>query len=196
MEDRTASHEADLELLTAVKAGDAEAYRGLVEKYQGRIYAVVFGMVRNQEDARDIAQDTFIKAYRNLESFRLESSFYTWLYRIAMNLAIDWTRRGKRRATSSFDETIAQRDGEGAIAEPHHSDNPAKNLERKQLYAVIMDALDKLPEDQKQVLLLRELEGLSYKEISDLLEIPEGTVMSRLFYARKKMQKLLAPMAP
>lgn len=196
MEDRTASHEADLELLTAVKAGDAEAYRGLVEKYQGRIYAVVYGMVRNQEDARDIAQDTFIKAYRNLDSFRLESSFYTWLYRIAMNLAIDWTRRGKRQATSSFDEAVAQRDGEGGIAEPHHADNPAKSLERKQLYAVIMDALDKLPEDQKQVLLLRELEGLSYKEISDLLEIPEGTVMSRLFYARKKMQKLLATVAP
>ena len=195
MEDRLASQEADLELLTAVKAGDTDAYRGLVEKYQGRIYAVVFGMVRNQEVARDIAQDTFVKAYRSLDSFRLESSFYTWLYRIAMNLAIDLTRKGRRQATSSFDEAVAQRDGEG-IDDPHHQDSPAMNFERKQLYAVIMDSLDKLPDDQKQILLLRELEGMSYKDISDLLDIPEGTVMSRLFYARKKMQKLLINHAP
>ena len=109
-----------------------------------------------------------------------------------MNLAIDWGRRNKRHASTSFDEDIATRDDDGGIAEPHHQDSPARAYERKQLYAHIMDALEKLPEDQKQVLLLRELEGLSYKEIADVMEVPEGTIMSRLFYARKKMQKLLS----
>lgn len=191
-EDRMASREADRELLEAVLAGDQTAYRGLVEKYQGRVYSMVYGMVRNREDARDITQDAFVKAYRNLAGFRLESSFYTWLYRIAMNLAIDHTRKRKRREVSGFDETIASKDGDGAIDQIHHEESPSKALERKQLLARIMDSMQKLSEDQREVILLREVEGLSYKEISDVMEIPEGTVMSRLFYARKKLQKLLS----
>lgn len=184
--------EADVELLRAVKAGDATAYRGLVEKYQGRVYAMVYGMVRNREDARDITQEAFVKAYGSLESFRLESSFYTWLYRIAMNLAIDFIRKKQRQGTTSFEESIATRDEDGGIAEVHHEDDPRRLLERKRLYERIMDAMEQLPTDQKQAILLRELEGLSYKEISEIMDIPEGTVMSRLFYARKKLQKILA----
>lgn len=191
-DEKQLAREADAEMVKAVLGGDATAYRGLVEKYQGRVYAMVYGMIRNREDARDITQDAFVKAFNNLKSFRLEASFYTWLYRIAMNLAIDVTRKRKRREVSGFEEDIASRDEDGGISEAHHSDNPRKNLERKQLYDRIMDSLEKLPADQKQVILLRELEGLSYKEISDVMGIPEGTVMSRLFYARKKMQKLLA----
>ncbi len=193
-DDRSASREADTEMLKAVLAGDNTAYRGLVEKYQGRVYSMVYGMIRNREDARDIAQDAFIKAFRNLSSFRLESSFYTWLYRIAMNLAIDHTRKRKRREASGFDESIASRDETGSVAEIHHGDSPRRQLERKQLFAQIMEAMDKLPGDQKQVILLRELEGLSYKEIAEVMDVPEGTVMSRLFYARKKLQKLLTGM--
>jgi RNA polymerase sigma-70 factor (ECF subfamily) len=186
------NREADTLMLQAVIRGDDTAYRGLVEKYQGRVYTMLYGMLRNREDARDITQEAFVKAYRNLGSFRLESSFYTWLYRIAMNLAIDFTRKRKRREASGFDEGVAARDNDGSIAEIHHEDSPSKTLERKQLYGRIMDALELLPSDQKQVILLRELEGLSYREISDVMDIPEGTVMSRLFYARKKLQKLLA----
>ena len=189
---RPSSREEDRELLEAVRAGDATAYRGLVEKYQNRVYSMVYGMVRNREDARDITQDAFVKAYNNLDSFRLESSFYTWLYRIAMNLAIDFLRKSKRRPTTEFDETIATRD-EGGIDEVHNTLSPRAALERKQLYDRIMSAMQKLPDDQRQVILLRELEGLSYREISDVMDIPEGTVMSRLFYARKKLQKLLGP---
>jgi len=189
---RAESREEDKEMVLAVREGDTTAYRGLVEKYQNRVYQMVYGMVRNQEDARDIAQDAFVKAYDNIHRFRLESSFYTWIYRIAMNLAIDNLRKHKRHGTSEFDETVATRDGTGAIHELHHQDGPAKSLERKQLYARIMAALQELPEDQRQVILLRELEGLSYKEIAEIMEVPEGTIMSRLFYARKKLQKLLA----
>lgn len=189
---REEERRADLAMLEAVQGGDLTAYRGLVEKYQGRVYAVVYGMLRNREDARDVTQDAFVRAYHNIGSFRVEASFYTWLYRIAMNLAIDLIRKRKRRDVAGFDDGIAQRGEDGEVAEAYHSDSPARLMERKQLYNRIMDAMDQLPADQKQVILLRELEGLSYKEISDVMEIPEGTVMSRLFYARKKLQKLLA----
>lgn len=193
VEERSASREADREMLEAVQRGDGTAYRGLVEKYQGRVYSMVYGMLRNREDARDVTQEAFVKAYRSLESFRLESSFYTWIYRIAMNLAIDHTRKRRRRGeTGGFDENVATRGEDGDIAEAHHEDGPGRQLERKQLFARIMAAMQELPEDQRQVILLRELEGLSYKEIADVMAIPEGTVMSRLFYARKKLQKLLA----
>ncbi len=187
-----AEREADLELLRAVKAGDATAYRGLVEKYQGRLYGMAYGMVRNKEDARDITQDAFVKAYSSLDSFRTESSFYTWLYRIAMNLSIDFLRKRKRQGTTSFDEGIAAKDDDGNMLAAHHSEDPRKALERKRLHKKIMDAVEDLPEDQRQAILLRELEGLSYKEIADIMGIAEGTVMSRLFYARKKLQKVLS----
>jgi RNA polymerase sigma-70 factor, ECF subfamily len=190
-EDRQASRDADRELLEAVLEGDNTAYRGLVEKYQTRVYSMVYGMVRNREDARDITQEAFVKAYHSLKGFRLESSFYTWLYRIAMNLSIDLTRKRKRREVSGFDENIASKDADGVIDVAHHGDSPSKALERKQLLGRIMASMQKLSDDQRQVILLREVEGLSYKEISDVMEIPEGTVMSRLFYARKKLQSLL-----
>jgi RNA polymerase sigma-70 factor (ECF subfamily) len=182
----------DAEMVEAVREGDATAYRGLVEKYQGRVYNVIYGMVRNREDARELTQETFVKAYRNLHGFRSDARFYTWIYRIAMNLSIDFTRRRKRAPVSGLEEDIATRDAEGSISEVHHADSPRRTLERKQLYKSIMNALDELPEQQKQVILLREIEGLSYREIADVLGVAEGTVMSRLFYARKKLQKLLA----
>lgn len=181
----------DAELITRVLDGDTGAYRPLVERYQNRIHAMVYGMVRDAEEARDITQNAFIKAYQNLTTFRIESSFYTWLYRIAMNLAIDQVRKHKRRRTSSFDEQVANRDDDGGILEVHHEESPAKALQRKQLQQKIFAALDELSEDQREVVLLREVEGLSYKEIADVMDIPEGTVMSRLFYARKKLQALL-----
>jgi RNA polymerase sigma-70 factor, ECF subfamily len=189
---RVLSREEDIEMVNAVREGDTIAYRGLVEKYQDRVYHMVYGMVRNREDARDITQDAFVKAYDNLQRFRLESSFYTWIYRIAMNLSIDHLRRRKRKGTTEFDETIASRDEHGGIDEIHNQESPSKALERKRLYDRIMTAMQDLPEDQRQVVLLRELEGLSYKEIADVMEIPEGTVMSRLYYARRKLQKALA----
>ena len=189
---KTRSRNEDIATVQAIRDGDAGAYRGLVEKYQQRVYTMVYGMLRNQEDARDITQDAFVKAYNNLDSFRLESSFYTWLYRIAMNLAIDVTRRRKRRPTAEFDEAIGAKENDGQLSEVHQTQNPGKAFERKQLYGRIMDAVEELPEDQRQVILLRELEGLSYKQISEILGVAEGTIMSRLFYARKRLQKTLA----
>lgn len=181
----------DAELITAVLAGDTASYRPLVERYQGRIFAMVCGMVRSPEDAREIAHLAFVKAWQNLRSFRIDSSFHTWVYRIAMNLAIDHARRNKRRKTGSFDEAIGARDEDGTLLEQHHIDNPQKALQRKEMRERIFSALDELSEDAREVILLREIEGLSYKEIAETMGIPEGTVMSRLFYARKKLQAIL-----
>ncbi len=190
--DALTSREADREMLDVVLQGDTTAYRGLVEKYQERVYAMVYGMLRNREDATDITQEAFVKAYRSLASFRLESSFYTWLYRIAMNLAIDLIRKRKRRREVGYEDGVAARDEDGTVHAMHQGDSPRRVLERRQLYKQIMDAMDQLPADQKQVILLRELEGLPYREIAEIMGIPEGTVMSRLFYARKKLQKMLS----
>ena len=182
----------DREMVERVLAGDDAAFRGLVEKYQERLYTMAYGVLRNREDARDVTQDAFIKAYRSLASFRKESSFYTWLYRIGMNLSIDLTRKRKRREASGLREEVATRNEQGAVHEMHHQENPRRVIERRQLYAQIMDAMDQLPEDQKQVILLRELERMSYREIAEVMDVAEGTVMSRLYYARKKLQQLLA----
>ncbi len=190
--DRTKQQAHDRALVEAVLAGDATAYRGLVERYQRRVYALIVGMVRDREEARDLTQEAFIKAYRNLDRFRLESSFYTWLYRIAMNLAIDHLRKHKKRRASEFDEGIASKGDDGELHHGHIANNPSKELERKQLSGRILDALDKLSPEHKRIILLREVEGLSYKEIADTLECAEGTVMSRLFYARKKLQQQLS----
>lgn len=181
----------DHELVRAVLDGDATAYRGLVERYQGRIYSVCYGMVRNREDARDLAQEAFVKAFKNLSRFRFGASFYTWLCRIAMNVSIDHLRRQKVRKAEVFDEGIASRDSDGVISLQHRRNDPGRDLERKRLHAAILAAMDELPEDQKQVVVLREVEGMSYREIAEVMEIPEGTVMSRLYYARKKLQKAL-----
>lgn len=181
----------DHALVRAVLDGDATAYRGLVERYQGRIYSVCYSMVRNPEDARDLAQDAFVKAYQNLGRFRLQASFYTWLYRIAKNVCIDHLRRQKVRRAEQFEEGVATKDSGGVISLAHRREDPGRNLERKRLQARIIEALDALPDEQREIVLLREVEGLAYKEIAEVMDIPEGTVMSRLYYARKKLQAAL-----
>ncbi len=186
----------DVELVQAILDGDPSAYRGLVERYQGRVYALICGMVRDREEARDLTQDAFIKAYKNLERFRLESSFYTWLYRIAMNVAIDHLRKMKKRQHEAFDEGIASKDSDGTLIAAHDRANPAKELHRRQLNEQIFDALETLSPDHRQVILLREIEGLSYEEIAETMDIPEGTVMSRLFYARRKLRDVLKEHLP
>ena len=190
-EARKARNRADSELVLQVRDGDTSAYRVLVEQYQGRIYSMVVGMVKDREEAFDLTQDAFIKAFRNLERFRVESSFYTWLYRIAMNVAIDHLRKQKRRATEEYDEGIASKDRSGMIDPLHNSHNPGRDLERSRLKDRIFEAMQHIGEEHRQIILLREVEGYSYREISEVMDIPEGTVMSRLFYARKKLQGLL-----
>ena len=183
--------EQDAETLRRVQAGDGDAYRLLVQKYQQKVYGVVYGMVQNPEDAREITQDAFIKAFRSLDRFRFDASFYTWLYRITVNLTIDFRRRMAKRRADEFDETRMQKDEAGGAAHGHVEASPSRRLERKRLADRIQAAIDQLPADQRTAIMLRELEGLSYKEIAETMECAEGTVMSRLFYGRKKLQEIL-----
>jgi RNA polymerase sigma-70 factor (ECF subfamily) len=182
----------DHDLVNLVRDGDANAYRALVEKYQHRVFAIVFGMVRNREEALDITQNAFVKAYTGLSGFRAEASFHTWLIKIAMNLCIDFFRERTRKRTGEYDDAL-DHDGKnaGEWTADHLRRSPGRDLERQELYHRVMDAMQRLPPDHRQVILLREIEGLSYKEIAEAMDIPEGTVMSRLFYARKRLQAML-----
>lgn len=185
------SPERDQFLVERAQRGDKDAFRQLVVAYQERLFTVVRGMVRNQEDAQDITQDVFIKAYASIGSFQGQSSFYTWLYRIAVNMTIDYRRRKGRRQESSFDEKIDPDAAEGAELPDARVLSPQRAYLDKELGGKIRQAMESLPEDQRTAIVLRELEGLSYKEIADMMECSQGTVMSRLFYGRKKLQEIL-----
>ena len=186
--------ERDRQLVERAQQGDHGAFRQLFDRYHKRAYAVAYGVLKNRHDAMDVVQDGFVKVHKHLASFQGSSSFYTWLYRIVMNLAIDQLRRRKTSRPVEYDDSIS-REGEGANEAilPRLADaNPRKAAIRKELIEKIDAALAELPEYHRQVILLREIEGLSYEEMAEVLEVPKGTIMSRLFHARKKMQSALA----
>ncbi|MCD6499067.1 MAG: sigma-70 family RNA polymerase sigma factor [Deltaproteobacteria bacterium] len=187
--------ESDRDLVARAQGGDQPAFGLLVRKYQQRAYAVALAMIHNPDDARDVAQEAFIKAYRSLERFRGNASFYTWLYRIVVNLSIDHLRKGRRSAKVEYDDRIARPDhGEqrGSSLEPSRLGmDPRRNLARKELADRIAHCVQELSDKHRAVIILREYEGLSYSEMAEALDISKGTVMSRLFHARKKMQACL-----
>ncbi len=180
--------EREAEIIALVVSGDnPEVYQELVEAYQSRLCSAILGIIRDRESARDVTQDAFIKAYTNLQAFNQGCRFYTWIYRIAVNLAIDLVRVNRGRRAEPIDDIVA-------VPEVLTSRLTAdEQLKRQELGRMIIQAIDLLPEAQRAVIKLREIDGLSYKEIADSLSIPEGTVMSSLFYARKKLQEILTP---
>jgi RNA polymerase sigma-70 factor (ECF subfamily) len=169
-----------------VQGGESEVFGELVERYQQRVYTVVVGMVHRREDALDLAQEIFVKAYHSLKYFRGDSSFYTWLYRIAVNVVIDFRRKGKGIKPFSYEDGLV---GEmaGGMAPPD------QQVMTHELRQALHRALASLPHEQQAAIILRELEGLSYQEIADVVQCSIGTVMSRLHYARKRLQELLKP---
>jgi RNA polymerase sigma-70 factor (ECF subfamily) len=184
----------DDEVIEAVRAGDKGAFRVLVERYQARAFRLALRILRDEDAARDAVQDAFVKAYNHLGKFEKRSAFFTWLYRLVKNQCLDVLRRDRSDRVVAWEE--------GSLAEAEASDEatpevegvafgPASELLRKQLREKIDAAIAKLPESARETLILREVEGLSYQEIAEAQGIPKGTVMSRLFYARKQMQKLL-----
>lgn len=188
--------ERDRALVRAVQGGDSVAFRELYDRYHRRAYAVAFGVLRNRQDAMDAVQEAFVKVHKHIQGFQGTSSFYTWLYRIVMNLSIDQVRR--RKGTSlDYDDGIGRSDdevaGDGALLPTVSDANPRKTVLRRELVDAMQKALETLPEHHRAVILLRELEGLSYEEMARVLEVPKGTIMSRLFHARKKMQAELTP---
>lgn len=186
----------DRELVARVQEGDNLAFRILYDRYHRRAHAIAFGVVKNKEDAMDIVQDGFVKVHRHIGKFQGSSSFYTWLYRIIMNLSIDHVRRRKNAKGVEYDDRVGreadQVAGDGALLPRILDTNPGKTVIRRELLEKIQSALDELPEYHRAVIMLREIEGLSYEEMSKVLGVPKGTIMSRLFHARKKMQASLS----
>ena len=182
---------SDEELVRQSRRGDRVAFQTLVEKYQKRVYAVAYGLLGNREDALDAAQEAFVKAHRSLGRFKGKSSFYTWLYRITVNAAIDLGRKRAQRDEIEFREELEPDEEKGRYPVAPASENPADRLMRKELGEVIEDAIGKLPPDQRTAVMLREIEGLSYKEIADVFMCSLGRVKSRLHEARQKLNAAL-----
>ncbi|MFQ5882280.1 MAG: sigma-70 family RNA polymerase sigma factor [Candidatus Methylomirabilales bacterium] len=173
----------DHQLVERSRAGDVAAFEELVRRHQGRAYAIAYRLLGNREDAQEVAQEAFARAYFRLAEFRATAQFRTWLYRILVNLATDLLRKRKPEVP----------DGEAALYSLSTRENPGENLERQELRQSIQLAIQALPADLRTIILLREMEGLSYEEIARVIRRPVGTVMSRLFHARRRLQESLVP---
>jgi RNA polymerase sigma-70 factor (ECF subfamily) len=185
--------DADQELVRRVQAGDKTAFNLLVIKYQHRVLKLVNRFVSNLAEAEDVAQDAFLKAYRALPSFRGESAFYTWLYRIAINTAKNALVSNRRRPVD-FDLDLQDPDQYERHARLKELDTPEGVLLTEEIRQVVEEAMAELPDDLREAIVLRELEGLSYEEIAEAMDCPVGTVRSRIFRAREAIDKRLKPL--
>ena len=185
--------EADKELVKRVQAGDKQAFDLLVIKYQHKLVKLVSRYVHDHAEALDISQEAFIKAYRALPNFRGDSSFYTWLYRIGINTAKNYlVSQGRRPPDSDIDAQDAERyDIESRLKD---NESPEALAHRDQVEAVVISAIEALPEDLRTAITLREFEGMSYEEIATAMDCPIGTVRSRIFRARESIDKRLRPL--
>ena len=178
---------SDWDLVQKCQAGDMASFQELVSRYHQKVYMVVLGLLHNRDDALEVAQESFFRAYRKIRSFEGGSSLYTWIYRIAVNLAIDQQRRQKRNPLE-FRETM-----DGVLeAQQETARDPFADVHDRELRENLARAINELTPEHKAVIMLRTIEGLSYKDIGEILGCSEGTVMSRLHYARKKLQDKLS----
>jgi RNA polymerase sigma-70 factor (ECF subfamily) len=175
----------ETELISRCQQGDQEALKEIFEKYQKKVYRIAYGVVRQREEALDIVQEVFIKLFRSIKNFKGRSHFYTYLYRMVMNTAIDHARKTGKQPILSLDE-------EGSFQPSDEAEKgPERILLHKELEERVKWAMDKLPAEQRAALVFREVEGLSYQEMAEAMGCSIGTVMSRLHYGRKRMQDLL-----
>ena len=182
----------DVELVKRCQAGDSSAFNDLITRYRSKVFTMIYGMVQNEQDAWDLAQEGFLKAWKSIHRFKGESSFYTWLYRIMTNVTIDSLRRKGVRGEAEFDDRLAPVNVEpGSRTTPSSSPLPNKKLEYREIRERIDEAIAKLSPEHRAVIVMKEIEDLQYNEIAEILSCSLGTVMSRLFYARKKLQSLL-----
>lgn len=182
---------SDWDLVRRVRDGDRGAFRILVDRYQRKLAALALGMLRDPDDALDVVQDAFAKAYQNLERFKGDSSFYTWLYRITVNLCIDHQRREGRLVRVPIDAPDDETSAGPVVSDDSAASDPVRGAQDAELRDRLERAMAELTPEHRAVILLREVEGLSYDEISQALDCPKGTVMSRLHYARRQLQAKL-----
>jgi RNA polymerase sigma-70 factor (ECF subfamily) len=175
----------ETEMISRCQQGDQEALKEIFDKYHSKVYRIAFGVVRQREEALDVVQEVFIKLFRSIKNFKGRSHFYTYLYRMVMNTAIDHKRKAGKQFMSSLDE-------EGSFEPSDEAEKgPERILLQKELEEKVKLAMDRLPAEQKAALIFRDVEGLSYQEMAEAMGCSIGTVMSRLHYGRKRMQESL-----
>ena len=185
------NREADLALVRRAKRGDYRAFDLLVVKYQSRLVSIAFKYVKEIQLAEDISQEAFIKAYKAIDSFREESAFYTWLYRITANTAKNYLVSIGRKRESSISELSTLENEDQFVIASH--DSPDEILLAQELRNTLFNAVSSLPEDTRTALSLREFEGLNYEEIAKIMNCPVGTVRSRIFRGREALEDLISP---
>lgn len=184
----------DLDLVARSQGGDSRAFDDLVTRHRGRVYGMIQNMVKNDADAWDLSQEVFVKVWKALPRFEARAKFSTWLYRIVHNVVYDWLRKRKIESAGEFDDQLMKESqiAAGARTTPNQDARPDEAMSNDELRGRIGEAMAKLSPEHQEVVMLREVQGLDYKEIAEVMEISLGTVMSRLFYARKKLQGLLS----
>ena len=184
--------EADQALVERVQAGDQRAFGLLVAKYQRKLFRLVHRLVRDANEAEDVVQEAFIKAYRALPNFRGDSAFYTWLYRIGVNAAKNWLLANGRRVKAT--SGASDEEGQDELALLHDEETPDRVLQSRQIAQTVNRSIEQLPEELKTAIVLREIDGLSYEEIAEVMDCPIGTVRSRIFRAREAIAQQLRPL--
>ncbi len=188
----------DAELVARVQRGESQAYAELVRRYQDRVFNACWRICGHLEDARDLTQEAFLKAFEGLGNFRGESGFFTWIFRVAVNLSLTHRRNNQRRRMLSLDQASHPNGTQAEDLARHvRADGPelGDGLARGELHAAVVRAMHELDDDQRAVLVLRDIEGFDYQEIGAILRIPPGTVKSRLFRARTALQRAIGPAA-
>lgn len=183
----------DFRLVALAQQGDMRSYDALVTRHRGRIYAMIRNMIHQEADAWDLSQEVFIKAWNALPRFEAKAKFTTWLYRIAHNAVYDWTRKRKIDSAGELNDEIFEREriDSASFTTPSGGESPDTTMAHGELRRKIEIALAKLSPEHREVVILKDVQGLSYKEIAEAMSSTLGTVMSRLFYARQKLQALL-----
>jgi RNA polymerase sigma-70 factor (ECF subfamily) len=185
-------HQDDETLVAQTQKGDSAAFDVLVGRYKERLYATVYHMTANHEDANDLVQETFIKAFKSIETFRGRSSFYTWVYRIAVNRTINFLKRRKNRNQFSLDDLDSSIQTDPDLVEMMSHVTPRREAGLTELQEKLNAALQKLSEPHRAVVTMHDIQGMTHADIAKTLQCSEGTVRSRLFYARQQLQGLLS----
>jgi len=199
------SQSDDKRCIQLILDGDRNAYQFLVEKYRTKAFSIAFSILRSEHDAEDVVQESFVKAYLSLKDFRGDSAFYTWFYRIVYNMAVDLKRKVSRTSSVSVEPYTPSGEAgdkpeahvpEEKLQELNRIPGPQDELLRKQQAKRIKEVLGEISDEHRTVIMLREVDGMSYEEIAEVVGVSKGTVMSRLHYARKKLQQALKEFAP
>jgi len=185
------SRKADNELIARTQAGDPAAFDDLVRKYSSRLYSLVYNMTSNHEDTNDLLQDIFAKAYRSIKGFRGKSSFYTWIHSIGVNMTINFLKKRGRHFQLSLNDVDANIENDKEFIESTSITNPVREADLKELQQRLNEAMMKLSHEHRAVVTMFDIEGMPHAEISKILNISEGTVRSRLFYAHRQLQNYL-----